>query len=170
VSDHAPITVRREGPGDRIAVEAVHRAAFPDDGRYELAVLRGLWDGPWFLPRLSLVADSGGDAIGHLIATRAHVGEADALGVGPVGVTPARHGRGVGSALVNALVGAAQALDETVLVLLGDPRFYGRFGFVPAAELGIEAPDPAWGAHFQAMALADSAPRGRFRYAPPFGV
>lgn len=168
MSDHAPITVRRERSGDRTAVEAVHRAAFPDGGRYELAVLRGLWDGPWLLPRLSLVADAGGDVVGHVIATRAHVGDGDALGVGPVGVTPARHGRGVGSALVNALLGAAQALDETVLVLLGDPRFYGRFGFVPAADIGIDSPDPAWGAHFQALAFTEDHPRGPFRYAPPF--
>jgi putative acetyltransferase len=165
-----PIMVRRERPGDRAAVEAVHRAAFPDDGRAELAILLGLRDGPWFLPRLSLVAEAGGDVAGHAIATRARVGETDALGVGPVGVTPARQGRGVGSALLNALVGAARALDEPLLVLLGDPRFYGRFGFVPATDLGIDAPDPAWGAHFQALALRADAPRGRFRYAPPFGV
>ena len=48
--------------------------------------------------------------------------------------------------------------------------FYRRFGFVAASKLGIAAPDPAWGSHFQARVLS-SVPRsltGTFRYASPF--
>ena len=67
-----------------------------------------------------------------------------------------------------ALLGAAQARDETLVGLLGEPAYYGRFGFVAAAEYGIAAPDPAWGRHFQALALAGRPPTGGFRYAAPF--
>jgi putative acetyltransferase len=54
--------------------------------------------------------------------------------------------------------------------LLGDPRFYTRFGFVPASELGVEAPDPAWAEHFQVRTLTDCPPEvaGPFQYAAPF--
>ena len=64
----------------------------------------------------------------------------------------------------------AESHDEGVIVLLGDPAYYGRFGFVAGAELGILAPDPAWGEYFQALRLAAAtdAHRGGFRYARPF--
>lgn len=66
-----------------------------------------------------------------------------------------------------ALIGAAPARDETLVALLGEPGFYGRFGFAAAAELGVRAPNPAWGPYFPALALADPAPPGTFRYAEP---
>jgi putative acetyltransferase len=86
-------------------------------------------------------------------------------------VHPDRQGNGVGSTLMTALATAASAAGEPALVLLGDPAFYGRFGFRPAAEFGIAAPDPAWGAHFQVLALRPDRPppEGRFTYAAPFG-
>ena len=75
---------------------------------------------------------------------------------------------GVGTALVHALLGAAEARDEALVALLGEPGFYARFGFRPAGEHGIEAPDPAWGGYFRARAFTPGAPRGPFRYAAPF--
>jgi putative acetyltransferase len=74
----------------------------------------------------------------------------------------------VGTVLVHALVAVAEAAGERLVLLLGDPGWYRRFSFVPSADLGVAPPDPAWGAHFQARALADDTPRGTFRYAAPF--
>jgi putative acetyltransferase len=51
------------------------------------------------------------------------------------------------------MLGAATALDESVVCLLGDPGYYRRFGFIPASRLGIQAPDESWGDYFQARAL-----------------
>jgi predicted N-acetyltransferase YhbS len=90
------------------------------------------------------------------------------LGLGPLGVLPEAQGRGVGTALVHALVAVAEACEERLVALLGAPAYYGRFGFVPASDLGIEAPDPAWGEHFQARHLTGPRVTGRFRYAEPF--
>ena len=79
------------------------------------------------------------------------------------------HGRGVGSALMHFALGAADAMGETVAGLLGDPAFYTRFGFAPAAAMDITGPDPSWGDYFQARALSSySGQRGAFRYAEPF--
>jgi predicted N-acetyltransferase YhbS len=69
---------------------------------------------------------------------------------------------------MHAVIAAAEALDETLIALLGHPDYYPRFGFVPAAELEVISPDPAWGAAFQARRLTATAPRGAFRYAEPF--
>jgi putative acetyltransferase len=164
------LVVRRERAADEEAVRAVHRAAFArgDGEPAEVGLLDALRVDAAWLPRLSLLATLDGEVVGHVVATRALVDGAPALGVGPLGVRPAVHGRGVGSALMYALLGAAQASDETLVGLLGNPRFYGRFGFVAATALGVRAPDPAWGGYFQALALTEPAPKGMFRYAAPF--
>jgi putative acetyltransferase len=76
----------------------------------------------------------------------------------------------VGSALMYAVIGAADALGEPLIALLGDPAYYSRFGFVPAADLGIHPPEMSWGVHFQVLRLdawTDSI-TGSFRYATPF--
>ncbi len=160
--------VRRERPADHGTVEALHRAAFPTD--VEARLLAELREDAGFLPHLSLVAEDGGDVVGHVIATRGWIEPlgAPALGLGPIGVRPQRQGGGVGTVLVHALVAVAEAAGERLVLLLGDPGWYRRFGFVAATDLGVEPPDPAWGGYFQARALADPVPRGTFRYAAPF--
>lgn len=165
--------VRREVAEDRAAVAAVTSAAFAVQGGeepVETRLLRALRRDAGWIPALSMVALGDEDVVGHVVCTRGHVGDLDALGLGPISVLPAWQGRGVGTALMHAIIGAADAAGEPLIALLGDPGFYGRFGFVPASRLGIEAPDPAWGEHFQARALTDCPSRvaGAFRYAAPF--
>jgi putative acetyltransferase len=57
-----------------------------------------------------------------------------------------------------------------LVALLGAPEYYGRFGFRPADELGVIAPEPAWGDAFQARPLTayPASLAGQFRYAPAF--
>jgi putative acetyltransferase len=107
---------------------------------------------------------------GHVVCTRGWVGELAALGLGPISVVPDHQRHGIGQALMHAVIGAADAVGEPLIALLGDQRFYGRFGFVEASRMGILAPDPAWGAHFQARMLTDcpSSIASTFRYAAPF--
>ncbi|SHL20933.1 putative acetyltransferase [Pseudonocardia thermophila] len=174
-----PVLVRREVRADHARVRGVHLAAFArEDGApvAEADLVDRLRAGPWFLPALSLVALAapdapGADVVGHVIATRGTIepSGAPALGLGPLGVVPAWQRRGVGSALMHALLGAAEATDETVVCLLGSPRYYCRFGFRPAVEAGIAAPDPAWGGAFQVRTFGTGrVPSGTFRYAAPF--
>ncbi|MCC5671459.1 N-acetyltransferase [Kocuria rhizophila] len=90
-------------------------------------------------------------------------------------VDPARQGEGIGSRLMTALVQRAAEAGQPVLVLLGDPEFYSRFGFVPASRIGITG-EPEWGEFFQAAPLGDGVvdpgeylgPRGCYEYAEPF--
>jgi putative acetyltransferase len=154
----------------------VHRQAFaataPEGTEpVEVGLVRALRADPGWRPALSLVAeDGGGRVVGHVVASEGAVGAVAAVGLGPIGVLPAHQGRHVGHALMHAVIAAADALDYPVVVLLGHLDFYPRFGFAPAATLGITAPDPEWGDHFQARPLAGhrSDLGGRFRYAAPF--
>jgi putative acetyltransferase len=170
------VVIRREAAGDAAAVARVHAAAFATaDGPpvpVEVALVEQLRSSPHWLPHLSLVACSGEKVVGHVVCTRAEVGPegAPALGLGPIGVRPDHQDQGVGSALMHAVLGAADACDESLVALLGEPAYYRRFGFVPAADLGIDAPDDSWGAYFQARPLSRYSDdlRGAFRYAAPF--
>ena len=71
---------------------------------------------------------------------------------------------------MHAIVGAADAAREPFIALLGDDQFDGRFGFTAASSLAIDAPDHAWGAHFQVRLPTDrpAALGGAFRYAGRF--
>ena len=166
--------VRREGPEDVAAVRAVVGAAFPTpDGAaepVEVGLLDALRADPGWLGRFSLVACVADKVVGHVVATRGDVDGHPALGLGPIAVRPDRQGRGVGTALVHAVLGAAEARDEVLVALLGEPAYYGRFGFRPATEHGVTSPDPAWGGYFQVRALTRETPRGTFRYAAPFAA
>jgi len=163
------VIVRRERPSDHAAVHALHLAAF-GPSVVEAQLTDELREDAGFLPHLSLVAVDGEAVVGHVIGTRGWVeplGNA-ALGIGPVGVHPDHQRSGVGTVLVHALLAVAEAAGERLAALLGSPDYYRRFGFVPSTELGLAAPDPAWGEHFQARLLSGTPLPGTFRYADPF--
>lgn len=141
-----PALIRRENERDGDAVDAVTAAAFGGDANAglppEVTLVSRLRADDGYLPALSSVAVDHGEVIGHVMCTRGYVDRRPATGLGPVSVLPDCQRRGVGHAL-HAVLGAADASGEPLVAVLGDPRFYGGFGFVIAAELGVLAPDPA---------------------------
>ncbi|MQY30158.1 GNAT family N-acetyltransferase [Nocardia aurantia] len=153
---------------DPAAAEADPAAAEADPAEVDL-VHRLRSDAGW-MPTLSLVAESAARVVGHVCLTRAGVGRFPVLALGPLGVLPERQGAGIGSALVHAALGAADALDEPLVGLLGSLEYYPRFGFRPAARLGIVPDEPAWVSHFQVRPLTAHEPgmTGEFHYAEPF--
>lgn len=188
--------IRPEVPADIPAIRAVTAAAFtgvahsappvePDGAPGEATLVGWLRADAGWIPELSLVAeDAAGKVIGHVVCTRAFVDGAPssvddsrgpshsspALGLGPLSVLPQRQGAGVGAALMRAVLAAAEERGEPLVVLIGNPRYYSRFGFRPAAALGIQPPNPAWGNIFQVRTLGayDPAIAGTFRYAAAF--
>jgi putative acetyltransferase len=168
--------IQREVPAHVPAIRAVTAAAFagtdpPDAQPVEARLVDELRASAGWLPALSVVAITAtGDLVGHVVCTRATVDATPALGLGPLSVHPDHQRRGIGQALMHAVLGAADALDEPLVVLLGDPAYYHRFGFRPAHEFGITPPVPQWAPHFQARPLTAFRPSiaGRFTYAEPF--
>ncbi|MBB5805476.1 putative acetyltransferase [Saccharothrix ecbatanensis] len=162
--------IRRETPADVEAIHAVTEAAFaarPGGEAWLVGALRA--DVGW-IPALSLVAEVDGAVVGHVVCTRASVGGSAALGLGPLSVLPSHQRIGVGTALMHAVLGAADALDEPLVVLLGDPAYYSRFSFRLASDLGITPSAEEWGPYFQARTLNTYTPAltGPFTYAEPF--
>ncbi|NNG38711.1 N-acetyltransferase [Flexivirga sp. ID2601S] len=162
--------IRRELPADAPAIRAIHDAAFDGDPSIESRLVDDLRSAGDVIPQLSLVAESGGEPVGHVVVSRAQLGDDDSLGLGPLGVLPAVQRQGVGSALMHAALAAADALGFPEVVLLGSPTYYSRFGFRLSNEVGIAPPNPHWAAHFQVRTLSawDDRRGGAFRYAPAF--
>ncbi|WP_020577442.1 GNAT family N-acetyltransferase [Actinopolymorpha alba] len=170
--------IRRELPNDVDAIRAVqfeafHRPDLPDPERVQEAdLVDWLRAGDDWIPELSLVAlDGAGEVVGHVVCSRAYVEDRPVLGLGPLGVRPDHQGRGVGHALMHAVLGASDGYGAPAVILLGEPAFYSRFGFEPAGRSGIIAPEPDWGEYFQVRRLTtyDDGLRGRCRYAEEFG-
>jgi predicted N-acetyltransferase YhbS len=118
------------------------------------------------------VAEIGGEIAGHVISTRGWAGDLQLLGLGPISVQPHLQRRGIGSALLRETARRAEEAGEPGIALLGSTEYYARFGYLPARKLGVEAPDPAWGDHFQLLPLKAwlDGVSGAFRYAPPFSM
>ena len=86
-------------------------------------------------------------------------------GLGPLSVAPAWQGRGVGQALVQDGLRALEALGAAGCVVLGDPAYYGRFGF--ESDLALRyGPEPS--PYLQRLVLRGAPPRGEVRYDPAF--
>jgi putative acetyltransferase len=167
--------IQRETSAHTTAIRTVTDAAFARPGlphrtSVEAILVDELRASDAWLPMLSLVAVDAAGVVGHVLGSRARVDSAPVLAVGPLSVHPDHQGRGVGLALMHAVLGAADALDEPLVVLLGDPRYYSRFGFRLAEEYGIMPPMPEWRPHFQVRTLTAFTPalRGQFTYAEPF--
>jgi putative acetyltransferase len=166
--------VRQEVAGDEAPIRAVTAAAFarPGDGvPVEAPLVDWLRASPAWIPELSLVAvDPDGSVAGHVLCTRGTVAAAAVLALGPLSVRPDRQRSGVGKALVHAVLGAADALGEPLVALLGSTAYYPRFGFRLSSEYGITPQRPEWEEHFQVRTLTayDPALRGEFAYPEPF--
>ena len=167
--------VRKQQADDYEAIRHIYAAAFaqpekPEPVPLEVGIFETLWAAGDAIPDLSFTALKGDEPVGHVTASRATVATSSVVAVGPIGVLPEDQGVGIGSALMNALLAAADAADVPMVVLLGSPEYYGRFGFRPAQELGVMSPEPRWGEAFQARPLTAYTPAvaGRFQYAPAF--
>jgi putative acetyltransferase len=121
------------------AILAIVDDAFSDETRdasEELDIVRGTWSAR--PDRLELVADGGGgELVGHVLAAAGVLAGQPVVGVAPLGVVTRRQRAGIGRALMNQLIADATERAWPMLLLLGDPAYYGRFGFEPAATLGI---------------------------------
>jgi predicted N-acetyltransferase YhbS len=166
--------IRLAAESDWPAIVEVHRVAFGDDGDRVARIAQELHDG-WHEPGLSFVAEEGGSVVGHVMNTWSSIEGSGVrvLQLSPLGVLPAYQGRGHGSALVRASLDAVRARGEPLLLLEGDPRYYRRFGFVRADELGLLPPpetERRGAAGFQVAVLDEGAelPQGRVVYPPPF--
>lgn len=165
-------TTRPETAADVTAIREINTAAFPTD--LEAGIVDALRTDPeaW-IDGLSLLAEApDGTPVAHALLTRCHVDGAPALTLGPCAVLPSAQRTGAGSAAIRAGLDAARARGEGLVLVLGHPEYYPRFGFTPASRFGIRAPFDVPDEAMMALALdpAHPIPTGTIEYPAAFGV
>ncbi len=156
--------IRRDTQADHAGIHAVHKAAFPTT---EEAILVDRLRNAGRL-HLSLVAEQDGQVVGHIALSPVNLYRG--LGLGPLAVLPQYQRQGIGEALVQRAIDLCREDGAGFIVVLGDPEYYERFGFLPAARFGLRD-TYAGGDAFQILVLRGvTLPEngGLVLYAPEF--
>jgi len=141
------LEIRRSTESDRTAIGDIHTSAFgQEQGKEIVELVNSLLEDETARPLLSLVADTGGRLVGHVLFTKARLQPEDRVIpvriLAPLAVSRDCQGEGVGGVLIReGLKQLAESGVELVFVL-GHPGYYPKFGFQPAGVLGFEATYP----------------------------
>jgi predicted N-acetyltransferase YhbS len=163
------VKLRPEQPGDESAISAVTEAAFtghPHSDGSEVGIVERL-RGAGALT-ISLVAEDAGQIVGHAAFSPVTIADGTTgwFGLGPVSVQPGRQREGIGSALIRAGLEQLRQAGAAGCVVLGDPAYYGRFGYTHDPVLTYPVPLPE---AFQQQRFTGASPKGEVTYHAAFG-
>jgi putative acetyltransferase len=164
------LNIRPETSADHGAIRHVNRLAFGQDA--EARLVDALRDGGYV--RASLVAEKDQQVVGHILFSDLSIvteaGTVPALALAPMGVLPEVQNQRIGSALVGRALEVCREQGHRIVVVLGQPHFYQRFGF--SSKLAVHLESPYSGREsFMAVELVPGAldgVKGRVQYPPPF--
>ena len=160
--------IRLEQPADSDAIRALTTEAFataPHSSGTEAAIVDGLRAAGALT--LSLVAIEGDELVGHVAFSTVTIDGAERgwVGLGPVSVRPGRQRGGIGSGLIRESLRRLREMGAGGCVLLGDPAYYGRFGFANDPTLVLEGVPPEY---FMRLGFGGEMPAGTVRYHAAF--
>jgi len=164
------IHIRDENPSDIQSIFDLTQAAFATEehsSHTEQFIVNALRNSNQLT--LSLVAACNIKIIGHIAFSPVQISDGTTgwYGLGPISVLPEYQGQGIGSKLMHAGLEALKDLDAVGCVLLGDPQYYGRFGFKADSRL-VLAGVPA--EYFQILPFTEDVPTGEVVYADAFNA
>ena len=162
--------IRLENEGDADAIHAVTAAAFqgrPYSDGTEAQVVSALRAAG--VLTISLVAEDYDEIVGHVAFSPVTINGQPGrwYGLGPVSVAPARQRKGIGAALIETGLTQLRALGADGCVLLGDPAYYVRFGFVSDSTLRYRDVDPEY---VQWLSFTGDVPVGEVAFHAAFDV
>lgn len=139
------IRIRPEEPSDYEEIYSLVKEAFASaehaDGN-EQELVTALREDNSYIPQLALVAeDEQKKLLGHIMFTKAKVGQKSALILAPLSVLPIAQGKGIGSALIKEGHKLAKGLGFEAIFVLGSDRYYSRFGYKEAKSYGVTIPE-----------------------------
>lgn len=170
---HRKLIIRPETPLDERAIAQIHILAFSRDN--EALLVDKIRASDRYIPQLSLVAETDGMLIGHILFSYIDLIAEDKLSVlalAPMAVRSGFQKKGIGSKLVRTGLDIAEAMKAPLVVVLGHPWFYPRFGFESAKQHHIESPFPVPEEAFMVKLLKNYQPhyKGKIVYPPAFGI
>jgi putative acetyltransferase len=137
------MNIRQTTQADLKDIISVERAAFNRDS--EVNLTRALLADPSAEPRLSLMAYVDNQPIGHILFTKGALTNHPDIALSflaPLAVIPKFQRQGIGGALVKRSLELLTKANVDLIVLLGHPTYYQKFGFKPAFKLGFEPTYP----------------------------
>ncbi|HEY5250216.1 MAG TPA: N-acetyltransferase [Acidimicrobiales bacterium] len=162
------VDIRTAASEDHHGVVAVVREAFSAGGRdpqEEVDIVLATWNRGASGEGLELVAVAGDTIVGHVLSAWGRLDHREVVAVAPLSVLPSHQGIGVGRALMTELLHRAASAALPLILLLGDPGYYRRFGFEPSGPLAISYGQPD-NPHFLVRRFPSYDPtyRGSFTY------
>ena len=160
--------IRPESPSDIPAIHALTKAAFldaPYAAHTEQFIVDALREAG--VLSISLVAEDQGILVGHVAISPVSIsdGAAGWYGLGPISVAPERQRQGIGSRLMVEVLQRLRKKGASGCVLVGDPAFYGRFGFKPEERLDLPGVSPEY---FLVISFSRSLPQGTVTFHEAF--
>jgi len=166
----AIFSIRPEASADAAAIAALTTAAFlnaPHAAHTEALIVNALRRAGAL--SVSLVAEQGGGLVGHVATSPVVVADGTTgwHGLGPISVSPEHQGKGIGSALMHAALQALHDQGAAGIMLVGDPRYYRRFGFRHLPQLVYPGIPPEY---FMVLPFTDALPQGAVTFHEAFGA
>ncbi len=154
------INIRQEIPSDMAAIHSVNKQAF--NGREaEANLVDVIRNSEKFIPELSLVAEEDGQILGHILFSHIHIetenGQLPSLALAPMAVLPEYQQQGIGSKLVRQGLAVCKSLRHSIVIVLGHPGYYPRFGFSAVMAKLLECPFGDCGDGWMALELIPDA-------------
>ena len=136
--------IRTEHISEAAATYQLVAAAFAQAEEADL--VEKLRTDPAFIPALSMVGELEGELIAHILYTQLWIVNGaqkyPVLALAPMSVRPDKQKQGYGGQLIQASLTKAKELGYEVVIVLGHPTYYPKFGFKPASKWEIKAPFP----------------------------
>ncbi len=167
--------IRQESKNDYPEVYSVVESAFKtaehSDGN-EQNLVNALRKSAAFIPELSLVAEIDNKIVGHIMFTKAEIGDVTVLALAPLSVLPQFQKQGIGSALIKEGHKIAKESGYHYSIVLGSEKYYPRFGYIPAKNFDVETPEGIPSVNFMAIKLIEDAKplKGKIKYTKEFGI
>lgn len=162
--------IRSESPADESTIETLTTVAFRNaahTSHTEQFIVNALRKTGML--SMSLVAEVEGTLVGHVAVSPVTISDGSKgwYGLGPISVLPEHQKTGIGSRLMEEAISELKKSDASGCVLLGDPSFYSRFGFVVIPGLVLPGVPPEY---FQALIFNSVIPQGDVTYHESFNA
>ncbi|WP_394168020.1 GNAT family N-acetyltransferase [Photobacterium piscicola] len=162
------INIRKEQPSDVQSIHDLTVSAFfdaPHTDHTEQFIVKALRESGKLT--VSLIAEEEGNIVGHVALSPVTISDGTDgwYGLGPISVLPNNQGNGIGSKLMDAVIQELSNMEAKGCVLLGDPNYYQRFGFIARDGVVLLGVPPEY---FQALNFQNDIPQGNVTYHESF--
>ena len=154
---------------DQLIISAFSSSQFEYHDEAEL--VKSIRKEPSYSSYFEVIAEKEGKIIGHGLLSECYIGKTVCQALAPLSVSPSHQKKGIGQEIIRALEDRSEKHDFPGIIILGDPDYYGRFGYQKAVDYQIKAPFEVPESHFLVKELKENGlanTKGTVRYLEAF--